>query len=294
MPAIAKQTRDELILRSGAYGVSNAYQKSLVDNKCSAGKAELRDKVVNLVLENCVWRRKPSKQVRMITFPGPQWNVEREIFEQTGRMAHFTAFEQTLSLMHKGLVNVPRREEGQRLMVDWKSFEALRVNYFKTTQARWINMNFLDWCLLEADNMLQHARPGVDEWDPLYDPYDHWLRKFWTYDCMWLDFTSNLHEKMANALSRLPGLQGFDLQPVKPVVVTIQAARERSYRAWRDLGMTRTEFLAFLLDRKPEHEFEVVEEHSYLSASNVRMDSILGLWRRDPIPTDQLNLKSDD
>ena len=213
--------------------------------------------------------------------------MEQEIFRQTGQMAHFTAFEKTQSLMHHGLVNVPRREEGKRFIVDWKSFEALGVKYFKTTQARWIYMDFLDWCLLEDDVMFYHENPMEDRYDATYDPYDHWLRKFWSYDCMWLDFTSNLHEKMANALSRLPLLQGHDMQPVKPVVVTVQAAREHSYKAWLDLGMTRTEFLAFLLDRKPDHEFEVVEEHSYVSDSKVRMDSILGLWRRDPLPNDQ-------
>lgn len=265
--------------RTSMAGLQSGYYRTLVDGrrKDTAGKQYVRDRVLDLFLTHCTC--KGDKTMNVLTLPGPKWKMEHELFRATDQMARFTAFEKDERLLHRGLVNVPRMQEGQRIGTMWSRFEEARIGYFRTSAARWFHMDLLDWCLLENDDMLNHDRP-------LFDAYEYWLDRFWTLDGMWLDFTAPLFTKMERALSRLPRLYGAtdtDRDPVKPVIITVQKGREQkdTTSILRDLNLTRTEYIAFLLDRRPGHTFEIVEEYEYKSGDDgATMLNVMGLWKK--------------
>jgi hypothetical protein len=277
MTSIARATEEQTILESGSSDLRNGYLHTLLDpGDVSAGKAELRDKVINLVLSTCeIDKERPS---RMICLPGPQWSVERELFRRSGNCLRFTAFETSLTLMHRGLINIPRFDEGLKRDLGWRQFTPARIAYFRTTAARWVHADFLDWCTLDEDFML--TRRGYAD----FNLWDYWLRKFWSYDCAWLDFTGCLSPKMTSALTRFPHLQGYDRERDKPVVVTVQKGREHpdTTKFMRDCGLSRAEFIRLLLDKKPGYRFEPLEEHEYRSQSGTTMLSLIGVYRRQP------------
>jgi hypothetical protein len=291
MAAIAHLTQEELILRSGKFNVRNGYLRSLLNSRdTSPGKEVARDKVIDLFMENCTFSK--DQPLRMITLPGPQWKVEQELYRLTEKRAHFTAFENVLPLMNKGMVNVPRPQEGKRRMVERKNFVPLDVSYFRTPAARWLNVDFKDWCTLEPKHM-KHC-PISQE-----DTYDYWLRKFWSYNCAWLDFCCQLGGKMDMALSRFPLLQGHDFDDNKAIAVTVLKGRElpETTRLLSDLQMTRAEYIAFLLDRKPGHYFSAHMDYEYVSQSEETKGSpmllVTGVWKRNETFTPKPKKKHD-
>jgi hypothetical protein len=266
---------DQLML-GGSY-TPEGYNRTLLDPRASAvseGKKVMRRKVLDVILENCSFGS--DKHLNMVSLPGPQWTLEHELFRRTDQRARFTAFEKTQLFMHRGLVNVPRLQEGQRIDTEWDAFEPAGIRYFRTSASRWVYMDFLDWCLLEADNMLRHNNPN-------FSAFSHWRNTFWGWDCMWLDFTSCLYPKMERALSRLPRLYSDDERdPVKPIAVTVQKGREtrETMSILRDLNISRTEYVVFLLDRKPGYLFELLEEFEYTVEDGVTMLNVIGRWKR--------------
>lgn len=275
--SIHTQTTSALSLGKLSYNPSG-YATTLTDPRAAAvseGKKEMRRKVAAMTLEHCRWD--DSRTLNMVTLPGPQWTMEHELFKATDQRARFLAFEDVNYLMHKGLVNVPRLQEGHRIDTDWDEFQPAGIKFFRTSASRWVYLNVLDWCLLEGDEMLRHN-------DPHFRAFDHWRNLFWGWDSMWLDFASCLHKKMERALSRLPLLYSDDQRdPVKPIAVTVQKGRETAdtMSILRDLRISRTEYVVFLLDRRPGYSFELTEEFEYLSPEGVVMLNVLGLWRRN-------------
>jgi len=271
----ATEPTNEIDVRKSGKDVSrkDGYHNTLLTGEDSPGKIRMRDTVVDLVLDTCSWSKKHP--LNFVSLPGPRWVVEHELFRRTDTKARFTAFEHNESLMLKGAFNVPRLEKvgghGFRKLND------LDVPYFKTNSARWMQVDFLDWCLTEDSMVLPHL------WrqDPLHDPWEFWLQRYWSADAFWLDFTSPLYQKMIDALTRMPKLVGNDKGNDKPIVVTVQKGREccKATKLMRDLAMTRGELIAFLLDRREGHKLEVIEEYEYKSVGGVTMTNLVAVWR---------------
>lgn len=274
---------DSAIASRSSYA-PEGYARTLFDSRAatvSAGKREMREKVLSMTLEHCSFGS--DKTLNMITLPGPQWSMEHALFSATDQRARFVSFEKVNDLMHRGLVNVPRLMEGHRIDTEWDAFQPAGIKYFRTSASKWVYMDVLDWCLLDGDDMLRHNVPHSGA-------FDSWRNLFWGWDSMWLDFTSCLYRKMERALSRLPSLYSDEERdPVKPVALTVQKGREQPYTmaVLRDLNISRTEYIAFLLDRKPGYSFEVTEEFEYTYGDGVAMLNVLGVWKRRATDTTQ-------
>lgn len=246
-------------------GSFRGYYSNLVGNKAGDGKTRVRSMVYDLFFET----GKENGALRAMTLPGPWWTIENRLLDHFGPQAcHFTSFEKDLTIMHKGLPNVPRRYlDRHRQTGHWERLEQFKADVFATNTAQWLNLDFRDWALLMRRDF------------PSDRAHEAWLSRFWNVNAVWLDFTSQLHGRLDSAVSRLPHL----LQPKEgdeiAVVVTVLEGREDK-ATLRNIEIFggREFYLQQLLRHRPGFEFHLDEVFRYVDSAP--MLTVFGRWTR--------------